>query len=230
MVPMKRLLVALFLLVALWASTAFGAEAALNRWWSPADGALLSLSCGQDVRESASVGLRTAVPVKVAIVLDEEWRSHFGDAAQEQARVIMIRAAGFYRNLGVHATLLRVEPWMSPNTVLTAGDFLVRAEDELDLQDADVAVIFTNQELDGSEDGRAQVGGRYAFVRHHSGHGGRDEFVLAHELGHIFGAHHGCDVPGFAGIMAESGFEQPPLVCPCTRRVLEINVDRFHGF
>ena len=229
MVPMKRLLVGPLLLLALWVTTAFGAEAALNRWWSPTDGALLSLSCGHDLRGNVAVGMRT-VPVKVVIVLDEEWRLHFGDAAQDQARVIMTRAAGLYRNLGVQATLLRVEPWMSPDTVSVAGDFLDRAENEVDLQDADIAVIFTYQELDGSEDGLAEVGGRYAFVRHHSGHGGQDEFVLAHELGHIFGAHHGCDVPGFAGIMAESGFEQPPLVCPCTRRVLEINVGRFHGF
>jgi len=229
MVPMKRLLVGPLLLLALWVTTAFGAEAALNRWWSPTDGALLSLSCGHDLRGNVAVGVRT-VPVKVVIVLDEEWRLHFGDAAQDQARVIVTRAAGLYRNLGVQATLLRVEPWMSPDTVSVAGGFLDRAENEVDLQDADIAVIFTYQELDGSEDGLAEVGGRYAFVRHHSGHGGQDEFVLAHELGHIFGAHHGCDVPGFAGIMAESGFEQPPLVCPCTRRVLEINVGRFHGF
>jgi hypothetical protein len=174
--------------------------------------------------------LKIAVPVKVTIVLDEEWRSHFGDAAGEEARTIMTRAAGFYRNLGVQATLLRVDDWMSPDTVSVAEEFLDRAEHEVALQDADVAVIFTNQVLDGSEDGRAEVGGRYAFIRHHSAHGGRDEFVLAHEMGHIFGAHHGCDVPGFAGVMAESGFEQPPLVCPCTPRVLEINVDRFHGF
>ena len=230
MVPMKRFLVAPLLVLALWITTAFAAEAALNRWWSPTEGELLNLSCGRDLQGGASSGVKMAVPVKVAVVLDEEWRSHFGDTAGEQARTIMTRAAGFYRNLGVQLTLLRVDNWTSPDTVSTAGAFLDRAENEVGLQDADIAVIFTKQELDGSEDGRAEVGGRYAFIRHHSGHGGRDEFVLAHELGHIFGAHHGCDVPGFAGIMAESGFEQPPLVCPCTRRVLEINVDRFHGF
>lgn len=230
MVSLNRFLVAPLLVLALWLTTALGTEAALNRWWSPTNGGVLSLSCGRDLQGRTVGGVRIAVPMKVAIVLDEEWRSHFGDTAGEQARTIMTRAAGFYRNLGVQLTLLRVDDWISPDTASAPKDFLSRAEHEVDLQNADVAVIFTNQVLSGTEDGRAEVGGRYAFIRHHSGHGGRDEFVLAHELGHIFGAHHGCDVPGFAGIMAESGFEQPPLVCPCTRRVLEINVDRFHGF
>ncbi len=230
MVTVNRFLVAPLLVLALWLTTAWGTEAALNRWWSPANGGVLSLSCGRDLQGRTLGSVSIAVPVKFAIVLDEEWRSHFGEAAGEEARTIMTRAAGFYRNLGIHATLLRVDNWMSPDTVSTPEDFLSRAEHEVVLRDADVAVIFTNQVLNGTGDGRAEVGGRYVFVSHHLAHGGRDEFVLAHEMGHIFGAHHGCDVPGFAGIMAESGFEQPPLVCPCTRRVLEINVDRFHGF
>jgi hypothetical protein len=28
--------------------------------------------------------------------------------------------------------------------------------------------------------------------------------------------------------MAEQGFEEPDLVCPCTRQILETNADRFH--
>jgi hypothetical protein len=65
-------------------------------------------------------------------------------------------------------------------------------------------------------------------VRHHTDNHEQDEFVLAHEIGHVFGAHHGCNVPGLAGLMAESGVEQPVRLCPCTRRAIESNVQRFH--
>jgi len=33
---------------------------------------------------------------------------------------------------------------------------------------------------------------------------------------------------GLDGLMAESGVEQPALLCPSTRRVIETNVQRFH--
>lgn len=213
--------------VVVWSGVAFGVATFLQ----------LGTATGDDVLPQewghsliATTSSRTALlgPFEAVLVLDEEWRGHFGDRAALEARLVLIRAIGHYRSLGIHVLPVRVESWESPNDLTSLPDLLDAAESEGMLRDGDVLIVLTGQDVAGTKDGFAVFGGRYAIVRHHTVHDGRDEFVLAHEIGHVFGAHHGCDVPGFAGLMAESGMELPVRLCPSTRRVIESNVLRFH--
>jgi hypothetical protein len=213
--------------VVVWSGVAFGVATFLQ----------LGTATGDDVLPQewghsliATTSSRTALlgPFEAVLVLDEEWRGHFGDRAALEARLVLIRAIGHYRSLGIHVLPVRVESWESPNDLTSLPDLLDAAESEGMLRDGDVLIVLTGQDVAGTMDGFAVFGGRYAIVRHHTVHDGRDEFVLAHEIGHVFGAHHGCDVPGFAGLMAESGMELPVRLCPSTRRVIESNVLRFH--
>jgi hypothetical protein len=59
---------------------------------------------------------RTALlnPFKAVLVLDEEWRTHFGDRAEFEARLVVTRAIGHYSSLGVRVELgiyRRIERW-----------------------------------------------------------------------------------------------------------------------
>jgi hypothetical protein len=212
---------------ALWLVVAFGAQAAGSALLNGDDN-VLALECGRRLPVTAPAPATPLVPVEVLLVIDDEWQEHFGSDAEREARLVATRAASHYRNLGIHVLPTRVVTWESPDSAATLTELLDRA-DAADLLDGeDVALIFTAQHVDGSEDGDASVGGQFAIVRHHTDHGARDEFVLAHEIGHVFGAHHGCDVSGLAGLMADRGIEQPARLCPCTRRAIENNVARFH--
>ena len=214
-------------LLAVWFAVALGVDTFLQLATAEDDD-VLTAECGH--RLVVTTPNRTAlyVPFTAVLVLDEEWRSHFGDRAEREARLIVTRAVGHYRSLGIHVLSVRVESWESPNDAASLHDLLDEVESEDFLQDADVVVVLTGEDVPGTTDGSAPVGGRYAIVRHHVRHDGKDEFVLAHEIGHVFGAHHSCDVPGLAGLMAESGFELPVRLCPCTRRAIESNTQRFH--
>jgi hypothetical protein len=216
------------LAILVWFGVALGVETLLRLGTGASDD-VVTLECGRRLIVPEPNRTASLVPFEAVLVLDEEWRTHFGDRAERVARLTVIRAVGHYRSLGIHAQLARVESWDSPNDVTSLHGLLHEVESEdMFLQDGDVVIALTNQDLADADDGFAAVGGRHVIVRHHAVHDGRDGFVLAHEIGHIFGAHHGCDAPGLAGLMAESGFEQPVRLCPCTRRAIESNVQRFH--
>lgn len=184
------------------------------------------LECGR--RLSSVSGERlTLRSVRVVVALDEEWREQFGDRSESVARSLVSDVSGLYRDIGMYFLPVRIADWSSPNDLDSAEELLVDLNDAIPLDDADVILGFTGQELP-DVDGFAPVGGRIAVIGHHRGSPERDVLVLAHEVGHLFGAHHGCDIPGLAGVMAASGFEDPLVVCPCTREILEANVARFH--
>ncbi len=224
---MARFSIAALGFSALWLAVALGAQAAAPTLMKSDDN-VLALECGRRVPVTAPAPVTPLVPVEVVLVIDDEWQAHFGSDAEREARLVATRAASHYRNLGIHVLPTRVVTWESPDSAVTLPELLDYADAADLLQGEDVALVFTAQHVDGTEDGDATVGGQSAIVRHHAGHGSQDEFVLAHEIGHVFGAHHGCDVSGLAGLMADRGIEQPVRLCPCTRRAIETNVERFH--
>ncbi len=184
------------------------------------------LECGR-LLSSVSGERLTLRSVRVVLALDEEWREQFGDRSESVARSLVSDVSGLYRDIGMHFLPVRVADWSSPNDLVSAEELLVELNGAIPLDDADVIFGLTGQQLP-DVDGFARVGGQIAVVGHHRGSPERDVLVLAHEVGHLFGAHHGCDIPGLAGVMADSGFEDPLVVCPCTRAILEANVARFH--
>lgn len=187
---------------------------------------LAPLECGRQL-SSVSGERLTLRSVRVVIALDEEWRERFGDDSEAVARSLVSDVSGLYRDIGLHFLPVRIADWSSPDDLDSAEDLLVDLSETMQVDDSDVIFGFTGQHLP-RVDGFAPVGGQIAVVGHHADRPERDVFVLAHEAGHLFGAHHGCDIPGLAGVMADSGFEDPLVVCPCTRAILEANVARFH--
>jgi hypothetical protein len=212
--------------IAIWLVAAMTAAGVLQLVGSNAASGLPPLECGRQL-SSVSGERVTQRSVRVIVVLDEEWREQFGDDSESQARSLVSDVSGLYRDIGIHFLPTRIADWSSPDDVVSAEDLLPELSEAIPLDDEDVIFGFIGQHLP-RVDGFAEVGGRVAVVGHHPGLPERDLLVLAHEAGHLFGAHHGCDVPGLAGVMADSGFEDPLVVCPCTRAILEANVARFH--
>lgn len=215
---------ALLLLPAVWLLVALGAGAALEP--EPVNGP--PPECGRRL-DQPTAAVVVARSVRVAVAYDEEWEDALGTAAAVTARELLVDAAGFFRGLHIHLLPIRVERWRSPDSASTMEAIVGHAEDTIPRRGADIVVVMSAQPVGNDEDGYAQVGGRYAGALHHPGHPERDLQVVAHEISHLFGAHHGCDVPGFPGLMASAGFDDPSVICPCTRRILEANAHRFHS-
>jgi hypothetical protein len=182
--------------------------------------------CGRHLTDPAD-GVPLAESVRVVLVVDEEWRAALPDRQSSPARHLLLDAASLFRGVSIHLLPVRIVDWESPDDVTTIRDVWAAARDSIPLDDADVAIVLTAQERTSVQDGYAEVGGFYVAVAHHPEHPERDTLVLAHEISHLFGAHHGCDVPGREGLMAQRGFDRD-LICPCTRRILELNANRFH--
>lgn len=165
---------------------------------------------------------------RIVVATDEEWKAEFGAGSEAAARQMIAEAASLFRGVHIHLLAVRSVEWNSPDELDSVQELLDAAERFISLEGVDIAVVLTAQVVETSQDGYARTGDRYAIVARHPDRPERDAMVLAHELSHLFGAHHGCDLPEHDGLMASQGFTEPELLCPCTRRVLEMNADRFH--
>ncbi len=186
------------------------------------------LACGRQLPGGDVEGrmIRTT-STRVVLALDEDWQAEFQAEATVAARTLLWEASRLYRGFNIHLLPLRIERWISPDEMDSAEELLHLARNRIPRGDADIVVVLTGQQLEHG-DGYAEVGGRYALVSRHPGHPERDAMVLAHEIAHLFGAYHGCNLANRSGVMAEQGFDEPGFVCPCTRQILETNAARFH--
>ncbi len=183
--------------------------------------------CGTQLVIDASIDrVVRAQSTRVVLAIDEEWQARFWEDSRSAATSLLWQASTLFRALNIHLLPVRMETWQSPDVADSAA-LLSAARSAIPLGGADIVVVLTGQEL-APADGRAEFGGRYALVGHHPERPERDAAVLAHEVAHLFGGSHGCDLPGHSGFMAKKGFKEPDLVCPCTRQVLEMNAARFH--
>ena len=187
------------------------------------------MTCGQSLAVTPAGG-RTfpAESTRVLLVLDQKWRERFGDDAETSARLLLAQVSGLFKGLHIHLLVVGIEAWAAPVGAGSAEALLHAAQGDIDPGPSDIVIVLTGRTLFGS-DGWAEVGGRFALVSHHPDRPERDAFVLAHEVAHVFGANHGCDLPAHEGVMAAEGFAEPLLICPCTRQILEANALRFHG-
>ncbi len=226
---MRWLLFQVFLLPTAWLAAALISTGALElRPVSLDEGPQEASPCGRQLFVSTDDGrVLRGESTRVVLALDEEWRARFQDESNAVARSLLGEASSLFRGLHIHLLPVRTESWVSPDSVDSAEGLLSAARAAVSLDEADIVVALTGQPLTQA-DGRAEIGGRYALVRHHPGKPERDAMVLAHEVAHLFGANHGCDLPGHSGLMAKGGFEEPGLICPCTQQVLERNAARFH--
>lgn len=190
--------------------------------------ALAPLPCGREIEgDSENRGVARAGSVRVIIAVDEEWLGRTDVQPAEEARSLLAQASALFRGTDIHLLPIRTETWLSPDDIESAEPLLASMRSSVSHDEGDIVVGFTAQRLEGT-DGFAEVGGRYALASHHPGHPERDATVVAHEVAHLFGARHACDWPGHLGLMAEKGYDEPELLCPCTRRILEMNATRFH--
>lgn len=222
---MSVTVVLVLLLPAVWVSSYI----AIGRLLTPDTAAAMDpeAECGRLLVELDDGIVFHAASTRVVLALDEEWRVRFAEDATPVARSLLVEAGALFRSVDIHLLPVRVESWESPDNLRSAIELLQVARESVDYAAADIVIALTAQELVGA-DGRAEVGGRYALVEHHEEHPERDSFVLAHEVAHLFGATHGCDLPGHDGVLAERGFNEPQLICPCTEQLLEANAARFH--
>lgn len=224
---MNRYVVSLIALPVFWFFAVFGVDAALEGGTRP-DHPANRLECGIHLTDLPDDALPLVESVRVVLITDEEWRDTIRGAQPSGARHVLLDAASLFRGVSIHFLPVRIVDWDSPDGIDTIRDVWAVARESIPIGDADVAMVLTAQARSTSQDGYAERSGRYVAVAHHPEHHGRDALVLAHEVSHLFGADHGCDVPGRAGLMTSRGFDRD-LICPCTRRILELNANRFHA-
>ena len=222
-----RFLLSLLLLPVAGLVVAGVAVVAASRWL-PSVETNASLVCGEALALPDHEGAFVVDSTRIVVAIDEEWRDESGAGSESEARKMITGAASLFRGVHIHLLTVRSVEWESPDELNSVRDLLDAAQKSILLEGADIAVVLTAQTVETSQDGHARIGDRYAIVARHPDQPERDVMVLAHELSHLFGAHHGCDLPDHDGLMASQGFNEPELLCPCTRRVLEMNADRFH--
>jgi hypothetical protein len=218
--------VSLIAIPVVWAAAAFSFSELLAPV-SASDDADHHLECGIELDNVDQSDAQLARSGRVVLVTDEEWRDTMTGRHPSEARHVLLDAASLFRGMGIHLLPIRVVDWESPEDAGSIRDVWLAAQQTVPLNGADVVVVLSAQKRTNSQDGYANVGGNYVAVSHHKEQPEKDALVLAHELSHLFGAHHGCDVPGREGLMTPKGFDHD-LVCPCVRRILELNADRFH--
>lgn len=185
------------------------------------------LMCGERlVVEPADGAAFSGASTRVVLALDQVWHAEYAERADEVARALLVEVSALFRGIHIHLLPTRVAAWTSPETT-SAEALHEAARATIDLGRADIVVALTGRTL-SPKDGFGPIGGRYAVVGHHPEQPERDALVLAHEVAHLFGASHGCDLDDHEGVMAGRGFDEPALICPCTRTVLEANAMRFH--
>ncbi len=189
---------------------------------------VLALECGRRLAADPAGGAPVLASARVALAWDEEWRDLRPGAAEADARRLLLEASSRFRGVGIHLLAVRTSDWASPDDAGSVRELLTAAAKTIPTGDADIVVVVSGQRPATSEDGFAEIGGTHVIVTHHPDRPENDAHVLAHEISHLFGAHHGCDAPGLEGLMADRGFADADLICPCTRRVLELNSRRFH--
>ncbi|MEE8457989.1 MAG: M12 family metallo-peptidase [Acidimicrobiia bacterium] len=194
---------------------------ALGLWETDA---IHTLECGRQLAPTPE-GVPVQTSLRAAVFTDDAWQEL--DTNGTRVRSLVVQAAGLLRGTGVSITPVSVKTWNPPPEAESPQEILDSAKAMLPIGDADIAIVLTARSTTNN-DGAADVGGRYAVVRHHPGESDKDIVVLAHELGHLFGAHHGCDVIDTGGMMGATGFENAELLCPCTRRIIERNVSLLH--
>lgn len=188
-----------------------------------------SLRCGVSVMADQGSAVLQSRSVRVALASDEEWRSRVPDPDGSQARRVLAEAGSLFRGVGIYFLPVRVLELDTPDHLGTVIQLVDDLQRQVPIGDFDIVILLTAQDLSTSLDGYGVLGGRHAAISHHADAPQRDVLVVAHEIAHLFGAHHGCDVPGRGGLMASVGFEGGDLICPCTRSILETNAYRFHA-
>lgn len=217
----RSLLVALTI-PAVWAASFLAALSLI-----PGEGVpRLDTICG--VNTTSVYGtIRHAESVRVVVAVDEEWAEGSDGSVETEARRLLANTSATFRGIGIRFIPVKIVAWSSPDWALSADELLDSLQESVPVG-AEHIVAGLSGQTTGKTDGRAEVSGQYAFVRRHPGRQDLDALVLAHEFSHLFGARHGCDLPGVEGLMASRGFDEMFILCPCTRRVLQANAHRFH--
>ncbi len=207
-----------------WLGVAAGATQAIDALglWQPDE--TISLECGRRLAPTTD-SLPVVTPIRARIALDDAWADLGQD--QQAARLLVVEAAGLLRGTGLSIVPVEIVRWNPPNGSRLPREILEAAKDTVPLVDVDIVIVLTAGSVTRL-DGAADVGGRYVVVKHHRDAWAKDVAVLAHEIGHLLGAHHGCDAGTEGGIMGTNGFSNAELLCPCTRRVIAGNIARFH--
>ena len=208
---------------AIWIVVAIGASQSITALglWRPDSTA--TLECGRQLNPQDESS-RVIPAIRAQVVLDDAWAEL--DPDSQAVRSLVVEASGLLRGTGLSVTPVEIKRWNLPESLRSPREILDAAEARLPPGDADIVIILIADSTT-PKDGAADIGGRHVAIRHHRDAPENDAVVLAHELGHLLGAHHGCDSDLGGGIMGATGFANAELLCPCTRRAIEDNIPRF---
>ncbi len=212
------------LLGAIWLAVAAGAARGMDALGLWQQDETLSVVCGRRFG-AATNSVPVVLPIRARVALDDAWAGLGQD--EQQVRLLVVEAAGLLRGTGLSVVPVEIVRWNPPSSAKLPREVLEAAMVTVPLDGVDIVIVLTAGSTT-RKDGAADVGGRYVVVQHHHDARAKDVAVLAHEIGHLLGAHHGCDAGTDGGIMGTNGFSNAELLCPCSRGVIASNLAQFH--
>lgn len=160
--------------------------------------------------------------ITLQLALDEEWRAQLGCAEE---RMIMERVRQLFLAANIYIEWQAPTEWESADDAAHVRGLLDELVTRRSNPAADITIGLSAQRGDGA-DGVARRSAATVVVRHHAQHLERDASVIAHEIGHILGAHHHRCI-GHRCLMAPSGFAYSEEWCPRHLRILQANAGLF---
>lgn len=212
------------LLGVIWLTVAAGTARGMDDLGLGQQDETLSVECGRRFG-TATNAVPVVPPIRARVAIDDAWAGLGQD--EQEVRLLVVEAAGLLRGTGLSVMPVEIVRWNPPSSARLPREVLEAAKDAMPLDGVDIVIVLTAGSTT-RKDGAADVGGRHVVVQHHSDARAKDVAVLAHEIGHLLGAHHGCDAGTDGGIMGTNGFSNAELLCSCTRAVITSNLAQFH--
>ncbi len=167
------------------------------------------------------LGTIPARELRVVIAVDESWQQTYGAGAEARASQLLTDVNRILEPAGIALSVADYRSWSSAEYADSMSTMLAHVDDTVSPDPGQLVIGLTGRQI-SRVDGLAHLDDSHLVARLHPGRPELDGLVVAHEIGHLLGAHHHeCDHDSVC-VMAPKGFSSPPTWC--SHHILEMQL------
>ena len=150
--------------------------------------------------------------VRVVLATDEAWRQTYGAGAEARASQLLTDVNHILEPARISLSIAEYRSWSSDRDSSSMSQLLAHLDDTVPARPGQLVIGLTGHQI-SKVDGLAHVGHIHLVARLHPDRPERDAVVVAHEIGHLLGAHHHKCEHDYQCVMAPEGFSLPARWC-----------------